>query len=32
MHKCCQKECGFIEVIDPNAGKAPPAETENAVA
>ncbi len=24
MHKCPQKECGFIEVIDPNYGKEPP--------
>jgi DNA topoisomerase-1 len=23
MHKCPKKECGFIEIIDPNAGKAP---------
>jgi DNA topoisomerase-1 len=26
MHKCPNKECGYIEVIDPNAGRAPPAE------
>jgi DNA topoisomerase-1 len=26
MHKCSQKECGFIEIIDPDAGKAPPPE------
>ncbi|MEK6579525.1 MAG: type I DNA topoisomerase [Bdellovibrionota bacterium] len=26
MHKCPQKECGFIEIIDPEAGKAPPPE------
>ena len=19
MHKCCKKECGYVEVIDPNA-------------
>jgi DNA topoisomerase I len=24
MHKCHKKECGFIEVIDPLAGQAPP--------
>jgi DNA topoisomerase-1 len=24
MHKCCQKECGFIDIIDPDAGRAPP--------
>jgi DNA topoisomerase-1 len=23
MHKCPKKECGYIEIIDPNAGKAP---------
>ncbi|MEO5969019.1 MAG: DNA topoisomerase, partial [Bdellovibrionia bacterium] len=23
MHKCCQKECGFIEIIDPDYGKEP---------
>lgn len=28
MHKCPQKECGFIEVIDPDYGKNPPPETE----
>jgi DNA topoisomerase-1 len=28
MHKCSKKECGFIEIIDPNAGKAPPPETD----
>ncbi len=27
MHKCPKKECGFVEIIDPNAGRAPPAET-----
>jgi DNA topoisomerase I len=26
MHKCHKKECGFIEVIDPLAGQAPPPE------
>lgn len=26
MHKCVKKECGFIEIIDPDAGKAPPPE------
>jgi DNA topoisomerase-1 len=25
MHKCTQKECGYIDIIDPDAGKAPPA-------
>ncbi|HAR44380.1 MAG TPA: type I DNA topoisomerase [Bdellovibrionales bacterium] len=24
MYKCTQKECGWSEIIDPNAGKAPP--------
>ncbi|NBU20117.1 type I DNA topoisomerase [bacterium] len=28
MHKCSQKECGFIEVIDPLYGKAPQDEKE----
>jgi DNA topoisomerase-1 len=28
MHKCSKKECGFIEVIDPNYGKAPPDSDE----
>lgn len=28
MHKCSQKECGYVEVIDPNFGKAPSAEAE----
>jgi DNA topoisomerase-1 len=23
MHKCCQKECGYLEIIDPNYGKEP---------
>jgi DNA topoisomerase-1 len=23
MHKCCQKECGFIEIVDPDFGKEP---------
>lgn len=23
MHKCCKKECGFIEVVDAEYGKAP---------
>ena len=27
MHKCVKKECGFIEIIDPDAGKTPPPET-----
>ncbi|MCM2277293.1 MAG: type I DNA topoisomerase [Oligoflexia bacterium] len=26
MHKCVKKECGFIDVIDPDAGKAPAPE------
>lgn len=30
MHKCSQKECGYIEIIDPNFGKFPAAEKENA--
>ncbi len=30
MHKCCKKECGFIEVIDPNYGKEPMPETTGA--
>ncbi len=32
MHKCPKKECGFVEVIDPNAGKAPPEESAGEVA
>ena len=33
MHKCPQKECGFIEIIDPDFGKEPLAgETKVAVA
>jgi len=24
MHKCSQKECGYIDIIDPDAGKNPP--------
>ena len=28
MHKCVKKECGYIEIIDPDAGKAPPPEPE----
>jgi len=28
MHKCHKKECGFVEIIDPDAGKAPPPEPE----
>jgi DNA topoisomerase-1 len=28
MHKCPQKECGFIEVIDPNYGRASAEEAE----
>jgi DNA topoisomerase-1 len=32
MHKCHKKECGFIEVIDPNYGKEPVAEGGTAVA
>jgi DNA topoisomerase-1 len=28
MHKCTQKECGFIEIIDPDAGRAPPPEPD----
>ncbi len=23
MHKCIKKECGYVDIIDPNAGKAP---------
>jgi len=30
MHKCCQKECGYLEVIDPNYGKEPIAEEQSA--
>jgi len=30
MHKCPQKECGFIDIIDPNYGKAPLPEIEGA--
>ncbi len=26
MHKCPKKECGFIDIIDPNAGREPPPE------
>jgi DNA topoisomerase-1 len=32
MHKCHKKECGYVEIIDPNYGKEPPAESGNAVA
>ena len=32
LHKCAKKECGYIEVIDPNAGKAPTSETPAEVA
>jgi DNA topoisomerase-1 len=32
MHKCCKKECGWMEVIDPNAGQAPVEPEENASA
>ena len=28
MHKCTQKECGFIDIIDPNAGRAPPPDVD----
>jgi DNA topoisomerase-1 len=28
MHKCVKKECGFVDIIDPDAGKAPPVETK----
>jgi DNA topoisomerase-1 len=28
VHKCPQKECGYVEVIDPNAGKEPPPEQD----
>jgi len=28
MHKCVKKECGYIDIIDPNAGRTPPSETE----
>jgi len=27
MHKCSQKECDFLEIIDPNYGKTPVEET-----
>lgn len=30
MHKCVKKECGWLEVIDPDAGRAPVEENENA--
>ncbi|MGK5084317.1 type I DNA topoisomerase [Bdellovibrionota bacterium FG-1] len=30
MHKCPQKECGYVEIIDPNAGR-PPIETEGEI-
>lgn len=30
MHKCVKKECGYVDIIDPNAGRAPPPETEEA--
>ncbi|MCM2322187.1 MAG: type I DNA topoisomerase [Oligoflexia bacterium] len=29
MHKCVKKECGFVEVIDADAGKMPAAEKES---
>jgi len=34
MHKCPKKECGFVEIIDPNAGRAPvdPDESEKKTA
>jgi len=28
IHKCPQKECGYMVVIDPDAGRAPPPEPE----
>jgi DNA topoisomerase-1 len=28
MHKCPQKECGYVDIIDPDAGKAPPPSGE----
>jgi len=28
MYKCTQKECGWSEIIDPNAGKAPPLDEQ----
>jgi DNA topoisomerase-1 len=28
MHKCVKKECGYVDIIDPDAGKAPPPEPE----
>ncbi len=28
MHKCPNKECGFIDIIDPDAGKAPPVDKD----
>ncbi|OFZ21071.1 MAG: hypothetical protein A2X94_06995 [Bdellovibrionales bacterium GWB1_55_8] len=28
MHKCPKKECGYIDIIDPNAGKAPASEPD----
>ena len=32
IHKCCQKECGFMEVIDADYGKATEAEPKAEVA
>ncbi|MDR3606729.1 MAG: type I DNA topoisomerase [Oligoflexia bacterium] len=29
MHKCIKKECGYVDIIDPDAGKAPPPEPED---
>jgi DNA topoisomerase-1 len=29
MHKCMKKECGYVDIIDPNYGKAPPTETDS---
>ena len=28
MHKCCQKECGHIDIVDPDYGKDPVPEPE----
>jgi hypothetical protein len=32
LHKCVKKECGFVEVIDPLAGKLPAQSGGEAVA
>lgn len=28
MHKCVKKECGYVDIIDPDAGKTPPVSEE----